>query len=299
MSKVQRLCYAGFEASDLEAWAEFAATVLAMEVHRDDEGKALSLRMDEQQRRLFVTEGAADDIAFIGWQVQHQAALDAIAGRLRDEGLAVTEGTAQECRQRRVQRLAWFIDPHSGIRMELAFAPKVHFQPAVHPARAFGGYKSGELGPGHVAIYVADLAAAEQFYVRALGFALSDYGSVEGVGNVAAFLHCNARHHSLALMGHPAARRKINHLALETHSLNDVGVAFDIARARDSIVAPLGRHMNDHAISFYMHTPSSWALEISAESRTIDPATWCAEDYEISDSHGGGWGHDDLATNII
>ena len=71
MSKVQRLCYAGFEASDLEAWAEFAATVLAMEVHRDDEGKALSLRMDEHQRRLFVTEGAADDIAFIGWQVQH------------------------------------------------------------------------------------------------------------------------------------------------------------------------------------------------------------------------------------
>ena len=73
----------------------------------------------------------------------------------------------------------------------------------------------GERGLGHVVFHCSDVRGAASFYVRTLGFGISDYVvSPDGVP-VGAFLHCNPRHHSLAFFGIPMGPHKIQHLMIE------------------------------------------------------------------------------------
>ena len=57
---------------------------------------------------------------------------------------------------------------------------------------------TGEGGLGHIVLIVPDLEAATEFYVRLLGFRHSD--DIES-GLKLRFLHCNPRHHTVALVG--------------------------------------------------------------------------------------------------
>src|SRR4051794_12184221 len=66
---VLQLGYLGFEVSDLAAWEAFATTVLGLELASRGDGDALSFRMDDHAHRLFVQPGPADDVAFVGWQI--------------------------------------------------------------------------------------------------------------------------------------------------------------------------------------------------------------------------------------
>jgi catechol 2,3-dioxygenase-like lactoylglutathione lyase family enzyme len=59
------------------------------------------------------------------------------------------------------------------------------------------GYKTGNLGLGHVVYWVKDLAASVKFYQDIMGFSISDY--IAWDDNDAVFMHCNSRHHTLAL----------------------------------------------------------------------------------------------------
>lgn len=297
MSKVERLCYLGLNAKDLDAWRDFAAEVLAMEVSSEGEAR-LHLRMDDHHHRFIIHQDGQDDLAYAGWQVRDAEALRALTRKVESQGIAVTAGTADEAALRRVQGFSWFVEPCSGLRLELAYGPECHFLPAFRPARPIAGYKTGELGLGHVAIYVNDLMAAERFYVDVMGFGVSDWIVAPEVGNVVAFLHCNPRHHSLALMVHPAASRKINHVMFEALSIDDVGNALDVCKDRDLVAVPLGRHMNDRAISFYFRTPSGWHCEIGSDAREIDPRSWCAEYYSLAAPRQGEWGHEGVG-NIL
>ncbi len=107
-----------------------------------------------------------------------------------------------------------------------------------------------------------------------------------------AFLHCNACHHSIALLEAPVAPKRINHIMFECNSLDDVGTGRDrCLRLGIPIVIDLGRHMNDHMVSFYMANPSNFGLEYGWDGRTIDDDTWQIEHYAAVDSL---WGHPQL-----
>ena len=98
------------------------------------------------------------------------------------------------------------------------------------------------------------------------------------------FLHCNPRHHTIALVPAPAPKR-LDHFMLQVDSMEDVGLAYDRAeRMGVRIAGSLGRHTNDRMFSFYAHTPSGFQVEFGWGGRTIDenwtvvrhkaPSTW-------------------------
>ena len=83
-----RLGYLAFEVRDLAAWEPFAVEVLGLEAGSRGE-KTLDLRCDDRAARFFLTEGPADDVAAFGWEVDDEAALDALTERLLTGGVDV------------------------------------------------------------------------------------------------------------------------------------------------------------------------------------------------------------------
>jgi biphenyl-2,3-diol 1,2-dioxygenase len=99
------------------------------------------------------------------------------------------------------------------------------------------------------------------------------------------FLHCNERHHTLAIAAFPLPKR-IHHFMLEVSSLNDVGFAFDRVDADGLITSTLGCHTNDHMVSFYAATPSGVEVEYGWGARTVD-RSWVVARHDSPSM----WGH--------
>jgi hypothetical protein len=59
--------------------------------------------------------------------------------------------------------------------------------------------------------------------------------------------------------------------------------------AKDNI--DLGRHMNDHMVSFYVANPSQFAIEYGWGGRTIDESCWQVWRYDSVESI---WDHPEL-----
>jgi biphenyl-2,3-diol 1,2-dioxygenase len=297
MYEVRQLGYVGSTATDLAAWRAYAVEVLGVEITPDSTHDVLYLRFDDHHHRIVVHAGDTDDVAYIGWQVADPTALAAAVARVEAAGVAVKAGTADEAAVRCVLDLAWFECPHTGVRTELFTGPEVLFQPRFHATRPIGGFVMGDQGLGHVVLYAPDVSAAETFYADVLGFATSDRIILPGFGQMAAFMHCNTRHHSLGLMGIPGTPRKIQHVMFETDEIDAVGTTFDICVERDLVSTTLGRHLNDRAFSCYFRNPSGWHFEYGWGARSIDPATWRIEHFNAM-RPTGEWGHDGLTSMI-
>jgi hypothetical protein len=131
---------------------------------------------------------------------------------------------------------------------------------------------------------VPDAAAFASFY-SLLGFRLSDY--IEVPSGVATFMHCNARHHSLAFIEVPNLSA-MQHLMLEVDDIDVVGRSYDRAIASATRIAmTLGRHTNDRMLSYYATSPSGVDVEYGSDGITIDDATWTVQHFN-SLSY---WGH--------
>jgi biphenyl-2,3-diol 1,2-dioxygenase len=131
----------------------------------------------------------------------------------------------------------------------------------------------------------------QAFYTDVLGFGVTErlatrVGPIDFRG---VFLHCNARHHSLALFDLPL-RRRLHHFMLQASRLSDVGLAFERARRRKvPLSLGLGQHPDpDGTFSFYGATPSGFDFEIGAGTQTIDPAHWQARATDVTST----WGHE-------
>jgi 2,3-dihydroxybiphenyl 1,2-dioxygenase len=291
MSTAAQLGYLGLEVSDLGAWRRFARGVLGLAIGAPRPDGAVPLRMDGHAHRFLLHEGAADDVAYIGWELGDRAALDALAGRLERAGVAVRAGTAAEVAARGVEGLLWFEDPN-GIRTEMVHGPAMGSEP-FESDQVHSGFRTGDQGMGHVLVNARDSAETERFYRDVLGFTLSDYVDTEIMGHPlhAVFLHVNPRHHSLAFAQLPLPKR-LHHVMLEANSIDDVGAAF--YRCQDlgvPLQRTLGRHQNDRMMSFYGYTPSGFCFEVGWGGRQIDDRIWEAKVYHgVSD-----WGHRPVA----
>ena len=297
MGKVERLGYVGATATDLEAWREFTENVLGLEISPESTDDLLHLRWDDHHHRLTIHAGETDDVAYVGFEMTNADAIASTTKALIDMGIEVHAGTPDEAVARCVIDLAWYVCPYTGVRTELFIGPEKIYQPAFRPSRAIGGFVTGAQGLGHVVLYAPELAAAEQFYAEVLGFATSDRILVPGLGQIAAFMHCNSRHHTLGLMGIPGTPRRMQHVMLEAADIDTVGTTYDICLERGITSTSLGRHLNDRAFSFYFGSPSGWHFEYGWGSRTIDPATWQIEHFNGLRPKGE-WGHDRLTSMI-
>nr|MDT0523735.1 VOC family protein [Streptomyces sp. DSM 41633] len=150
------------------------------------------------------------------------------------------------------------------------------------------GFVTGDLGLGHVVYMCKDYPASVDFYARVLGFKLTDYIVWDGAD--ATFLHCNPRHHSVALMNECFGFRggDFHHLMIETATLDDVGRAYDrVCAAGIDLKMTLGRHTNDGVTSFYLATPSGFGIEIGWGGDIIGD-DWVVKTYDAP----ARWGHE-------
>lgn len=286
MSAIQALGYIGFEVSDLGAWRRFAEGQLGLQWAERADG-TVDLRMDNYATRIRLHEGARDDLAYVGWEVRDQSALDDLADWLKALGIAVSR-VSQEAADRRVHELIRFQDPEGNVH-EAFYGPlQKTDDPFVSPAGF--SFKTGQQGLGHVVLSCRDKGAMMDFFQDVLGFRLSDHILTEVVPGrplEISFLRCNGRHHSLALAPVPIPK-KIVHLMVEANSIDDVGRALHRCTvAGTHLTFTLGRHSNDNMLSFYPLTPSGFDIEFGWGGLEVDDDSW----HVLTHDRNSAWGH--------
>ena len=285
---VTQLGYLGLAASDLGAWEAFARDILGLQTVRED--GVLYLRMDEHQYRFAIQAGAQDDLAYVGWEVADEPALQELVARLEQAGVAVERAGRAQARSRKVEALATLRDP-SGVATEIFYGPLINAREPFVPMRAISGFEAGRLGLGHFVIAVSDFERSLAFYRDLLGMKTSDLVefTMRGAGAQAklAFMHCNPRHHSLAFGAVPAPKRLL-HFMLQARALDDVGATLALCEERGvPLTTTLGRHTNDRMVSFYMRSPSGFEVEYGWGAIEIDDAAWQVQTHRAPSI----WGH--------
>jgi 3,4-dihydroxy-9,10-secoandrosta-1,3,5(10)-triene-9,17-dione 4,5-dioxygenase len=268
---VRGLGYIVIGTRDLEAWRSFACDALGlMATPAPDADNAIHFRTDDRPLRIRVEEREGESFVAAGWELANQAAFEAAIEALKREGVDVEAGSDELRASRCAQDVVRFRDPNDTAH-ELYYGTIYDHKPFVSPVGG-GGFVTGDLGLGHVVLPASDVAAGRSFFERVLGFRLSDE-MIMGPFSLA-FMRCNPRHHSLALasLENPTG---LVHFMLELASLDDVGYALDRVKAAGyQLSASLGKHTNDHMVSFYVRTPSGFDVEIGCGGLRVDEATW-------------------------
>ncbi|GAA3564714.1 biphenyl-2,3-diol 1,2-dioxygenase [Amycolatopsis ultiminotia] len=274
---IRKLGYVGLNVTDVEAWIDLLGRTLGIGVTHAKSGSAevVLAELDEFKYRLAVHPSTVDTPRAVGWIVDSPDELDRLTRRLTDAGCTVAQATAEEKELRGATHLRWFTDP-VGFRVELAVGEAKVRTGVARPA---GGYP-GATGLGHLVLAGPKVAELRELYESVLEFKLTDYRA-PGLF----FFRCNSSHHSIALASAPEP--SIHHLELEHASIDDVGRAYDRAKATGAPISiSLGRHMNDKAISFYVRNPSGFHLEIGCGGIEVGP-DWMPHDFGVPDV----WGH--------
>jgi 2,3-dihydroxybiphenyl 1,2-dioxygenase len=277
-SRIRSLGYVGLTATDLDVWRRFAVEVCGMAISDLSSADELLLRADERAWRISVTRGDGE-LAYVGWEVAGAEDLAALAAELDAAGISVEEPGLAEARN--VMGLIRVKDP-AGNSVEFFYGAKVAGAPFTSPSGV--RFVTGEQGLGHVVLGFPDMANAERFYFDTLGFRVSDRIAFQSGSGV--FAHVNPRHHSLAIVS--SAQPILHHFMLEVSDLDAVGRALDrVLAGQAELKATLGRHSNDHMVSFYAQTPSQCQVEYGWNGLQIDEATWTTKAYETASL----WGH--------
>lgn len=263
MVAVTELGYMGLTVSDGEAWKDYAAQCIGLEVLDEGEGDRFYLRMDNWHHRFVVHVGGGDDLCYMGWRVPGEPDLHEMEALLSANGIAYRVATAEENAERRVLGHLKLQDP-AGVPIEIFYGPRVDEHFPFHPGRRMHGrFVTGNAGLGHCLIAATDVAESYRFY-RLLGLSGSVEYHLGTPGGVVkpVFMHCNDRQHSIAF-GVPADGKFLNHMMLEYAEIDDLGASHDIVRKRQIAVAlQMGKHANDKALTFYSQTPSGWLMEL-------------------------------------
>lgn len=288
MNSDLRLGYLVFEVRHPSRWDAFCQNILGLQPPHSNGKGGSGWQVDDATQRIVTVEGPSDDLQATGWECHGDAALDRVLDRLRHHGVGFVEADSSLRLRRRVRRLFVCADP-AGNTIELFTGPER--SPRAFSSEAFpDGFSTGASGLGHVVLVARELEAMEAFYVNVLGFAVTErlatrVGPIDFRGS---FLHCNERHHSLALFDLPLKKR-IHHFMLQAENLSDTGRAYERAvRAKVPVSLGLGQHPDpDGTFSFYAATPSGFDFEIGSATHDIDPQGWQVQHTHTTSS----WGH--------
>lgn len=295
--KIHSLGYIGVNCTDPQKWAHYGTNVLGMmdvsaQLSTNGEN-AVYLKMDDRPWRIVVNPSDVDSYAFSGWEICGPENFEQALQTLEKHGVGYERGSADLIAQRRVQDLATFSDP-DGNRHEIYWGPVSDFGAFASPV-GIKRFITGDQGFGHVVLPTPDFDASQKFYNEVMGFELSDLMKVRFTPDPAEpekrlhFMHCNERHHSLAIFESPMPAGCV-HVMVESDCVDEVGRAMDRMKANGvKLTGTLGRHANDHMVSFYMATPSGFMLEFGAEGRTVSDWNKYSPFQSTVNSF---WGHD-------
>lgn len=303
--KIMGLGYLGFGAPDPEPWWRYALDVIGLAPGRVPGGPAfapadgapgrgadgaLYFRVDDWSWRVAIHPHAENrGLLYMGLEVQGPRELEQALAELAAAGHEARLGTPAEADARAVTGIGFTRDP-AGNAIELFYGPLVE-DSFVSPKGM--RFLTGDMGLGHINLFVADFAECEAFYTDLLGFRLTDYYHV-GDRMTVNFYHVNPRHHSIGLMK-LAPINAVHHIMFEVSTIDMVGMALDRAtKAGCTITASLGRHSNDNMLSFYMASPFGFEVEIGCDAIRVGP-DWTPR-YR---GPGDLWGHHGLTAENI
>ncbi len=279
---IKALSYVVVHTPHLAEWLQMAGEHIGMQVEIVQAGECARLRVDDKAQRLLLQAVDGESSMVMGLEAVDAAAFAQARQALQAAGYVTSPGSREECELRAVDDLFHFDDP-DGCRVEVALGLADAATPFV-PDRPLGGFRTGEMGLGHVAFITPKFEEMCHLYKEVLQFRLSDYTSVPFRVE---FLHVNPRHHTLGI-AYTGGPRKLYHLMIEYNDFDDLGRAHDIALENpDSIGVTFGRHINDHMTSFYLKNPDGWMIELGWAGRSIGP------DWQVEELSGMSlWGHD-------
>ena len=286
---VLSLGYLHLRTPNLDAWRTFATETLGLMLAPGPDEDAQYYRWDDHPYRLVLAPGDEASVSAIGFEVGDDRDLRALVETLESAGVSVKLGSDPEAAHRLVSGFASFDDP-AGAPIELFHGPILNHEAPQTPL--VSGFVTGEMGLGHVVVKVPDLDESIDFYRDHLGFHMRNtwyFGEMS-----MAFLGCNPRHHSLAFGCGLPSPRLLTHFMVEMATIDDVGRAQDRCLDHDvPVVMGLGRHTNDHMISFYCQTPDGFMVEVGWGGLHIDDVTTTAT-YQITKP--SFWGHRPIKT---
>ncbi|MGW3647164.1 VOC family protein [Streptomyces sp. NPDC000878] len=293
-----RLGHIVIETNRFTDWRRFGTDAIGM--HHDDLDTGLTrFRLDDQECRFLLRRGPAEDVVATGWHLDDHTTFEQIEARVRAHGVPCVEGTAEEAKQRGVERLLRFPGP-KGITQEISTRPVTTSEPLRMLA---SGWVTGDSGMGHVAITSARPTLMRGYFTTVFDARLTDYidETISGVKLRIRFLRLNERHHSIAIAavrGLPIdpVRTRVQHLNIQAASLDDLARSYErVHELGFDMALSVGRHTNDRELSYYARTPSGFEWEVGWNPIVVDESTW-----EPSTHQGiSVWGHLPVGRTIV
>ncbi|MBK6803213.1 VOC family protein [Novosphingobium sp.] len=287
-SAVRQLGYLVFECAPgvLEAMTVVYGEIIGAAVE-PQEGGAVHVRLDGRPFRLRLEPGETSRLAAIGWEVPAPG-FDALVARVAATGAALSDPGAEVAAARGAARIMRMSDADGFVHefhVDLPFAEDA----ALKEKFVCGDEANGTFGLGHIVQIVGDLPGATAFYTDVLGFDLSD--RITWPAADLFFLHCNQRHHTVALsapaFGMPPGA--VHHLMFEAKSRDQVDAAYaKLGALGFPVIMTIGQHTNDEVYSFYMGAPAGYAIEFGFGGKVVDRANW---EYKTFDAPSS-WGHE-------
>jgi len=271
-----RMGYVLIESRKHDAWRQFAGDALGVHVEQAD--AALVCRLDAHTRRIVVVDGPAEDVIALGYQLDDDASLQIVLGRLRDRGVTIEEGSTAGAKLRGVE-CYWRVLGPKGLPIEVFTAPLMSDQ-SLHMLTS--GFCTGAAGLGHVAMTTRRPNAVEAFWQLVFDARVSDRmeDRISGIALDFTFMRLNERHHTVAVASTrrfklDPVRTRIHHLNIQAATLDDVSAAYRRCRELGYRIAlSVGQHPNDREVSFYVVSPSGFYMEYGWAPITVDEASW-------------------------
>ncbi len=295
------LGYVVVETQRFTQWRRFGKDAIGL--HVDELTRDVTrFRLDEHDCRFLFQRGPREDVTALGWQVDDHETFDEILRRVTAAGVALTEGTEEECALRGVERLWRFCGP-KGIATEVFTRPVLTNAPLVMQQTAF---VTGASGMGHVAITSKHPERINGYYDTVFDARLSDWvdENISGAQLKIRFLRVNERHHSVAVAGirglaADPIRTSIQHLNTEVAVLDDLLSAYErVVDHGFRMQWSVGQHTNDRELSFYCVTPSGFEWELGWNPIVVTPEleeAWAPQTYQGISI----WGHTPIGENVL
>jgi 2,3-dihydroxybiphenyl 1,2-dioxygenase len=274
---VSQLGYIGIGVSNMDQWEEFAQEVLGMEVSERAEDGTVYLRMDELHHRFALYPNGLDDVVHAGFQTASRKEFEKTKQSLLDCGVEFQQASPEEIANRHVVDMVK-VDL-CGFPTELYYGPHVLFEKPFNSPVGLSGFTTGVLGLGHIGMNIDENQWERASYIleEGLGFQVSD--NFRGSDS---FFHCNPREHT-AVLGKMTERdpKRIQHFMVQVNTMDEVGFAYQRVEDRGiELTSRLGKHSNDHMVSFYFRTPSGFRMEYGCGGRWVDDSTWQVSKYD-------------------
>lgn len=286
---VRQLGYLVFECppETMAAMEVVYRDVIGAKIDHDEDGRA-RVRIDGRPFRIMMEPAPKARLAAIGWETD-PFIIDDLAAKVAAKGFTVTELPSDAAADRATNRVLRFTDGDEFVHEIYAERP---FAEDADLKALFlcGEEENGIFGLGHIVQVVADRAKTQDFYIDVLGFGLSD--RITWPEADLHFLHCNQRHHTIALSGEAMGLKSgmIHHLMVESKSREQVDRAYETLKAHGfPVLMTIGQHTNDEVYSFYLLAPAGFGIEFGYGGKVVeDPTTWQFAQYHSPSS----WGHE-------